>query len=124
MNDKPARVFVLDDHPLVRDGLISLIGQRPDLIVCGESGDSADKVQKGMTEKRVGRRGWSAVEWPTVILIISCYAGWAFAGFVIWPIYPIVALALLGVVGATVYAGALLALFGKQWITSFGRSRT
>jgi fatty acid desaturase len=51
---------------------------------------------QGMTEKRAGRRGWSAVEWPTVILIISCYAAWAFAGLVIWPAYPIVALLLLG----------------------------
>src|SRR4051812_36758169 len=64
---------------------------------CQESRGFRRKVQ-GMTEKRVGRRGWSAVEWPTVILIISCYAGWVFAGLVIWPVYPIVALLLLGVV--------------------------
>ena len=48
-----------------------------------------------MTEKRVGRRGWSAVEWPTVVLIICCYAAWAVAGLVIWPVYPLVALAVL-----------------------------
>jgi fatty acid desaturase len=64
---------------------------------CQESGDFGREVQ-GMTEKRVGRRGWSAVEWPTMILIISCYAAWAFAGLVIWPAYPIVALLLLGLV--------------------------
>ena len=49
-----------------------------------------------MTEKRVGRRGWSAVEWPTIVLIIGCYGAWAVAGLVVWPAYPVVALALLG----------------------------
>src|SRR6188768_3337843 len=61
---------------------------------CQESGDSLRKL-KGMTEKRVGRRGWSAVEWPTVGLIIGCYTAWAVAGLVIWPVYPLPALGLL-----------------------------
>jgi DNA-binding NarL/FixJ family response regulator len=37
------RVFVVDDHPIVRQGLALLIDQEPDLIVCGaaEEGHSA-----------------------------------------------------------------------------------
>ena len=31
------RVFVVDDHPIVREGLTLLINQEPDLIVCGEA---------------------------------------------------------------------------------------
>ena len=31
----PARVFIVDDHPVVYEGLISLIGHEPDLMVCG-----------------------------------------------------------------------------------------
>ncbi len=31
------RVFVLDDHPLVRHGIARLIDQEPDLTVCGEA---------------------------------------------------------------------------------------
>jgi DNA-binding NarL/FixJ family response regulator len=31
------RVFLVDDHPLVRDGLATLINQQPDLEVCGEA---------------------------------------------------------------------------------------
>ena len=30
-------VFVVDDHPIVRQGLALLINQEPDLVVCGEA---------------------------------------------------------------------------------------
>jgi fatty acid desaturase len=53
-----------------------------------------------MVEKRVGRRGWSAIEWPTVGLIISCYAAWVAVGLLVWPSYPILALLILGFVVA------------------------
>lgn len=35
------RVFIVDDHPLVRESLATLIGRQPDLYVCGEAADSA-----------------------------------------------------------------------------------
>src|SRR6185295_4788242 len=37
------RVFVVDDHPIVRQGLALLIDQQPDLVVCGaaEEAESA-----------------------------------------------------------------------------------
>jgi DNA-binding NarL/FixJ family response regulator len=31
------RIFLVDDHPLVREWLTNLINQQPDLLVCGES---------------------------------------------------------------------------------------
>jgi len=34
-----ARVFVVDDHPIVRQGLTELVGNEPDLEVCGEAED-------------------------------------------------------------------------------------
>ena len=34
---KKARVFLVDDHPIVRRGLGSLIALEPDLVVCGEA---------------------------------------------------------------------------------------
>lgn len=34
-------VFLVDDHPLVREGLANLINQQDDLMVCGEAEDSA-----------------------------------------------------------------------------------
>ena len=37
------RVFIVDDHPLFRQGLIKMIGNEADLCVCGEA-DSAPKA--------------------------------------------------------------------------------
>jgi DNA-binding NarL/FixJ family response regulator len=34
---KRHRVFLVDDHPIVRQGLTLLINQEPDLVVCGEA---------------------------------------------------------------------------------------
>ena len=36
-----SRVFLVDDHPLVREGLTNLINGQDDLAVCGEAEDSA-----------------------------------------------------------------------------------
>ncbi len=33
----PARVLIVDDHPIVREGLAIRIGRQPDLEVCGEA---------------------------------------------------------------------------------------
>jgi len=38
---RKSRVFLVDDHPLVREGLTNLINEQNDLIVCGEAEDSA-----------------------------------------------------------------------------------
>jgi len=51
MSDKSAdksaerrRVFIVDDHPLVREGLANLINQQPDLMVCGQAEDAAQTL--------------------------------------------------------------------------------
>jgi DNA-binding NarL/FixJ family response regulator len=33
-----ARILVVDDHPMVREGLVRLISQQADLVCCGEAG--------------------------------------------------------------------------------------
>jgi DNA-binding NarL/FixJ family response regulator len=35
------RIFLVDDHPLVREGLANLINEQNDMVVCGEAEDSA-----------------------------------------------------------------------------------
>jgi DNA-binding NarL/FixJ family response regulator len=40
-----ARIMIVDDHPLVRTGFSQLIGDTPDLEVCGEAGDMASALQ-------------------------------------------------------------------------------
>ncbi len=45
-----SRVFVVDDHPLVRESLVTLIGRQPDLLACGQAGDSATAFAAMMRE--------------------------------------------------------------------------
>jgi DNA-binding NarL/FixJ family response regulator len=40
-----ARVFIVDDHPVVRHGLRQLIGAEADLEVCGEAGGEAQALR-------------------------------------------------------------------------------
>src|SRR5438105_4750687 len=44
-------VFIVDDHPLVREGLTNLINRQSDLIVCGEAKDSAEAIA-GIAKER------------------------------------------------------------------------
>ena len=39
------RILIVDDHPLVRTGFAQLIGDCPDLEVCGEAGDMAEALR-------------------------------------------------------------------------------
>jgi len=41
-----ARILIVDDHPLVRTGLAQLIGDCPDLEICGEAGDMAEALRR------------------------------------------------------------------------------
>jgi DNA-binding NarL/FixJ family response regulator len=44
MKMKATRIFVVDDHPLVRDGLALLIGSERDLQVCGSAGSMREAL--------------------------------------------------------------------------------
>ena len=41
------RIFIVDDHPLVREWLTNLIDRQPDLVVCGEA-ESTEEGRKGI----------------------------------------------------------------------------
>jgi DNA-binding NarL/FixJ family response regulator len=45
VSGKKSRVFVVDDHPIVRRGLALLINREPDLAVCGEAEDAQAAMQ-------------------------------------------------------------------------------
>ena len=55
-------------------------------------------VVDSMTGMSMRRSGKPAIEWPTVVLAIFCYATWFAVGLFVWPSYPIVALIVLGLV--------------------------
>jgi len=48
---RKSRVFIVDDHPLVREGLTNLINGQDDLVVCGDANNSA-KTINGISKTR------------------------------------------------------------------------
>ena len=45
------RIFIADDHPIVRQGLIALFETQPDLELVGEAQDGAEAVEKALSLK-------------------------------------------------------------------------
>jgi DNA-binding NarL/FixJ family response regulator len=44
-NVTKSRVFLVDDHPIVRQGLALLINREPDLVICGEADGAPSALQ-------------------------------------------------------------------------------
>lgn len=42
---EPIKILLVDDHPLVREGLATLIAQQPDFLVCGQAGTPPEAMQ-------------------------------------------------------------------------------
>jgi DNA-binding NarL/FixJ family response regulator len=40
-----AKILIVDDHPVVREGLLRRINRQPDLVVCGEVGAAAEAMK-------------------------------------------------------------------------------
>lgn len=63
-----ARVYVVDDHAMVRRGVVSIVGEQPDLEVCGEAADCATATGEIMRLKPavviadISLRGNSGIE--------------------------------------------------------------
>jgi DNA-binding NarL/FixJ family response regulator len=45
------KVLIVDDHPMMREGLAQLIGNDPLLAVCGEAGDAREALEKIASQK-------------------------------------------------------------------------
>src|SRR5262245_56167742 len=46
-----AKIFIVDDHPVFREGLVGLVGRETDLSVCGEA-DNAPRALAGIEHSR------------------------------------------------------------------------
>jgi len=42
---KPKQILIVDDHPMMRDGLAALITAQPDLAVCAQAADAREAMQ-------------------------------------------------------------------------------
>jgi DNA-binding NarL/FixJ family response regulator len=45
MMAEPVRLLIVDDHPVVRDGLSGMLASAPEFMVVGQAGDGAEAVQ-------------------------------------------------------------------------------
>ncbi len=68
MNKPKSKIFLVDDHPLVREWLTNLIHQQPDLSVCGEA-ETAPEALQGIAKLRpdvaivdISLKGGSGIE--------------------------------------------------------------
>jgi DNA-binding NarL/FixJ family response regulator len=43
-NKTKKRILIVEDHPMMREGLAQLIGHQPDLVVCGEAENAPQAV--------------------------------------------------------------------------------
>ena len=82
------RIFVLDDHPLFREGLTQLVKREPDLSVCGEADNApqalgaCERLKPELVLADIGLPGKSGLEFikdllaihpETVVLVISMH---------------------------------------------------
>jgi DNA-binding NarL/FixJ family response regulator len=87
--ERPARILVVDDHPIVREGLAALIATQPDMEICGEAEDVADAL--GCFEKTnpdlviidISLKSGNGIH-----LIKRLQAGGSQARMLVWSMYP------------------------------------
>jgi len=62
------KIFIVDDHPVFREGLVGLVRREPDLTVCGEADDARqvlgtfDRLQPDLLLVDIGLPGKSGLE--------------------------------------------------------------
>ncbi|HET6975927.1 MAG TPA: response regulator transcription factor [Pyrinomonadaceae bacterium] len=44
-SQSPIRVFSVDDHPLLREGISALVNSQPDMVLCAEAATGAEAIQ-------------------------------------------------------------------------------
>ena len=73
--DKKAKIFIVDDHPILRQGLLQLINQEEDMIGVGEAGNAVEAL-KGIEKEKpdlvlmdISLEGTSGLELTKTLLV-------------------------------------------------------
>ena len=45
MSNSPIRVFSVDDHPLLREGIAALVNNQPDMVLAAQASTGAEAIQ-------------------------------------------------------------------------------
>ncbi len=75
LNEKKYKIFVVDDHPIVRQGIAQLINQEEDMMLAGEAGDASealkgiDKIKPDLVTVDISLKGSSGIELTKSILL-------------------------------------------------------
>lgn len=75
VNEKKYKIFVVDDHPIVRQGIAQLINQEEDMMLAGEAGDASealkgiDKIKPDLVTVDISLKGSSGIELTKSILL-------------------------------------------------------
>ncbi|RYY42273.1 MAG: response regulator transcription factor [Sphingomonadales bacterium] len=89
MTEAAIRVLVVDDHPMLREGIVAVIERQPDMTVVGEASDGAEAVARFaeltpdvtlMDLQMPGSSGFEAIEGIRArsrapILVLTTYPG-------------------------------------------------
>ncbi len=73
-SQKKSKIFIVDDHPVLRQGLAQLINQEEDMIVSGEAGNAAEtilgveKAKPDLVIMDIALEGISGIELTKTIL--------------------------------------------------------
>jgi DNA-binding NarL/FixJ family response regulator len=52
----PTRILVADDHPVVHDGLVAMLGTQPDFHVVGQAATENEVVEQAAALRSIGSK--------------------------------------------------------------------
>jgi DNA-binding NarL/FixJ family response regulator len=100
------RIFILDDHPITRYGLVQLLDHQPDLVVCGE----ADNVLEGLAAIKSAR--------PDLVLADLTMPGKSGLDFIkeLRAVDPLLPVLVMSMHDESIYAERVLRAGGRGYI--------